>query len=78
MTHLVHAPEKMLNALIRLIFDFENINEEIEYRSKEASKDERDALLKQCKGFIYNVSKLFSQGSTFEELSSLICNYKLK
>ncbi|KAL4090627.1 hypothetical protein QTP88_025426 [Uroleucon formosanum] len=58
-THLVHAPEKMLNALIRLIFDFENINEEIEYRSKEASKDERDALLKQCKGFIYNEIKNF-------------------
>lgn len=52
----------MLNALIRLIFDFENIKEEIEYLSKLPSNAERDSLLKDCKNFIFQVSKLLIQG----------------
>lgn len=54
----------MLNALLRLIFDFENIKDEIEHLSKLPSDAERDSLLKHCKDYIYHVSKLLSQGST--------------
>lgn len=69
-SHLVHAPEKVLNALLRLIFDFESINDEIEYLSKLPTSDgKRESLLNQCKNFIKNVSKLFTQGPIFEELS---------
>ncbi|KAL5233397.1 hypothetical protein ACI65C_000807 [Semiaphis heraclei] len=58
-SHLVYASEKMLNALIRLIFDFENIKEEIEYLSKLPSNAERDSLLKDCKNFIFQEIKHF-------------------
>jgi len=60
-SHLVHASEKLLNALIRLIFDFENVKEEIEYLSKLPSNAERDSLLKECKNFVLHVSKLLIQ-----------------
>jgi len=46
----------MLNALIRLINDFENIRDEIEYLSMLPTDVERDFLLKKCKDFIYHVS----------------------
>jgi len=62
----------MLNALIRLIFDFENVIKEVEYLSKLPSNAERDSLLRECQNFICQVSKLLIQGSTLEELSSLM------
>jgi len=60
----------MLNALIRLIFDFENIKEEIEYLSKLPYDAERYSLLKECKNYICDVSKLLIQGLILEKLSS--------
>ncbi|XP_026806882.1 histone acetyltransferase KAT2B-like [Rhopalosiphum maidis] len=58
-SHLVNASENMLNALIRLINDFENIRDEIEYLSMLPTDDERDFLLKKCKDFIYHEIKNF-------------------
>jgi len=58
-SHLVNAPEKMLNHLTMLIIDFENINDEIERLSKLPSDGRTNSLLKQprqYKGLIYHVS----------------------
>jgi len=76
-SHLVNAPDNVLHHLMGLIINFENRNDEIERLLKLPSNDKRNSELthfKQLRGLIYHVSTFFSQGSTFEELSSLICH----
>lgn len=74
-SHLLHASEEMLNALTRLISDFENLRDEIE---KLPPCDQRNYLLKESKDFVFhiniyqNVSKYLIQCSKFVAL-----NYKL-
>jgi len=65
---MICSSNNLLDALLRLIFDFENIKDEIKHLSNLSSNAERDYLLKQCKDFIYHVSIFFGQGSEFEVL----------
>ncbi|XP_060875767.1 histone acetyltransferase KAT2A-like isoform X2 [Metopolophium dirhodum] len=61
-SHLVNAPEKMLNHLTMLVIDFENINDEIERLSKLPADGKTNPLLKrsrQYKGLIYHEIKYF-------------------
>uniref|UniRef100_A0A2S2P212 Histone acetyltransferase KAT2A n=1 Tax=Schizaphis graminum TaxID=13262 RepID=A0A2S2P212_SCHGA len=58
-SHLVYASENLLNALIKLINDFENVKNEIEYQSKLPTNEERDFLIKKCKHSVYHEIKDF-------------------
>ncbi|XP_025193468.1 histone acetyltransferase KAT2A-like [Melanaphis sacchari] len=58
-SHLINASENMLNSLMRLIFDFENVRDEIEYLSTLPSDDQKKLLLQKCKEFVYHEIKNF-------------------